>query len=198
MRLELESKFHTSENVSPSSQMIEKNLNQILLESGKKPALDFNRTRQKPHRAVSDASEGGGLKQKCINVFLKPCHKTWDWLASPHGTKEIGNMLCAFIAPFSGTSINSGSQNPSAAGGGTHHSTGKDARAWELGVNCSHCRSVAGLGLGLSSPDSWFYILTNLLYPPFVLPENTGTESRLITLVLSYGQPLDTLPKYPL
>ena len=39
MWLELESMFHTSENVYPPSRMIEKNLNQILLESEKKSCL---------------------------------------------------------------------------------------------------------------------------------------------------------------
>lgn len=51
-RLELESTFRTSQNVYPPAQMIEKNLNQILLESEKKKkknlSCDFNRTRQKP------------------------------------------------------------------------------------------------------------------------------------------------------
>lgn len=69
----------------------------------KKSFCDFNRTRQALESSPTCNRRCSLKKKKSMNVFSKPCHKTWDCSVSPRGAPEIENTLCAFIAPFCGT-----------------------------------------------------------------------------------------------
>lgn len=121
---------------------------------------DFNRTRQRPWRALPRARESVDFFQKKIHYcFSKPCHRTWDWLVPPRGDTAVDNVPCAFAAPFCGTSasINSASPKPFAAGGVTNHCTARKSGPgnWK---GIAHRRPAAGMW----SLDSCFYILTKL------------------------------------